>query len=120
MLKQDIIKLKEWLNTLSTTTTTTHPMHDTLMERVKTSAKIWTCFYEPFSCMYNDLNLFFGPKPSSEWLLPKKRFCTNDLMAQREGWLAELYDFLPVELYPLVHQSSEFDAEVCIILSSSL
>ena len=121
MLKQEIIKLKEQLNTLSTTTTTTHPMHITVMKRVKTSAKIWTCFYKPFSCMYNDPNLFFGPKPSSEWLLSEKWFCTNDLMAQREGWLAELYEFLPVELHPLVCQSSEFDAlRYILFLSSSL
>jgi hypothetical protein len=115
VLKQEIIELKEQLNALSTTTTTTCTTHDTAMERVKTSTKIWTCFYKPFSRMYNDPNLFFSPKPSSEWLLPEKWFCTNHLMAQREWWLAELYDFLPVKLHPLVHQSSEFDAEACII-----
>jgi hypothetical protein len=81
------------------------------LEQVRTLAKCFTALYEPFSTIYNDPNLFTLPCPSSEALEPTKRFSTTKV-ARRDGWLAELYDFLPQRLHPMVRGHSGFDTEV--------
>jgi len=84
----------------------------TELELVKTLAKKYTALYEPFSRIYNDPNLFVLQWPDSKYLLPEERFCTN-LTARRDGWLAQLYDFLPENLHSMVNGHSSFDIEVC-------
>jgi hypothetical protein len=61
--------------------------------------------------IYNDPNLFTTPQPSSDFLLPDQRFCTNK-NAHHNGWLAQLYDFLPEHLHGMVRDYSEFEVEV--------
>jgi hypothetical protein len=63
------------------------------LKQVKTFVKCFTALYEPFSTIYNDLNLLTLPCPSSEALDPVQRFGTDKIVHQ-DGWLAELYNFL--------------------------
>lgn len=116
-LKREIISLKEQLDAPHATATREANGIAMEMELVKTLAKQYTALYEPFSRVYNDPNLFVLPRPSSECLLPERRFCT-DLRAQHDGWLAQLYDFLPENLHLMVRNYSDFDKEVCIFFIS--
>lgn len=109
-LKQEINSLKEQLD--ASPSGKAHSGITTELELVKTLAKKYTALYEPFSRIYNDPNLFVSPRPESKCLLPEKRFCTN-LAARRDGWLAQLYDFLPENLHSMVRGHSNFDIEVC-------
>jgi regulator of replication initiation timing len=108
-LKQEITSLKEELD--DSPAATAHGIA-TELELVKTLAKKYTALYEPFSRIYNDPNLFVSPRPESKCLLPEERFCT-DPTARRDGWLAQLYDFLPENLHSMVRGHSSFDIEVC-------
>jgi hypothetical protein len=114
-LKQEIAALKEQLDASGT-----HKKNSiaTEFELVKTLAKKYTALYEPFSRIYNDPNLFVLPRPDSKCLLPEERFCTN-LTARRDGWLAQLYGFLPENLHSMVRGHSNFDVEVCERTQSS-
>ena len=109
-LKHEITALKEQLDESAAA-----PKMNSItteLELVKTLAKKYTALYEPFSKIYNDPNLFVLPRPDSKCLLPKERFCTNS-RARRDGWLAQLYDFLPENLHSMVRGHSDFDIEVC-------
>jgi regulator of replication initiation timing len=110
-LKQEIISLKEKLESVSPATTDKTNGIATESELVKTLAKKYTALYEPFSRIYNDPNLFVSLRPESNCLLPEKRFGTN-LTARRDGWLAQLYDFLPENLHSMVRGHTNFDIEV--------
>jgi regulator of replication initiation timing len=111
-LKQEVTSLKEQLDASSAATDNKTNGIQTELELVKTLAKKYTALYEPFSKIYNDPNLFVSPRPDSKSLLPEIRFCT-DVTASRNGWLAQLYDFLPENLHPMVRGHSNFDIEVC-------
>ena len=115
-LKREIIALKDQLNAAPAAAMIREKNGiATEMDLVKTLAKKYTALYEPFSRIYNDPNLFISPRPPSEWLLPERRFGT-DLTARRNGWLAQLYDFLPEDLHSMVREYSEFDTEVRSVL----
>lgn len=111
-LKQEIISLKEQLDVSPAATAHKTNGITTELELVKTLAKKYTALYEPFSKIYIDPNLFVLPRPESKCLLPEERFCTN-LTARRDGWLAQLYDFLPENLHSMVRGHSNFDIEAC-------
>jgi uncharacterized membrane-anchored protein YhcB (DUF1043 family) len=68
-LKQEIISLNEQLDASPAA-----PSNGitTELELVKTLAKKYTALYEPFSKIYNDLNLFVSPRPESTCLLPEE------------------------------------------------
>jgi regulator of replication initiation timing len=111
-LKAEIASLKEQLDVSSAPKAHKTNTIATELELVKTLAKKYTALYEPFSRIYNDPNLFVSQRPESKCLLPEERFCTN-LTARRDGWLAQLYDFLPESLHSMVRGHSNFDIEVC-------
>lgn len=109
-LKREIALLKE-----SQSSAPSRKPHQTTgiaadIEHSRTLAKLYTALYEPFSTIYNNPNLFTLPRPSSECLLPERRFCTSKT-ARQNGWLAQLYDFLPEHLHSMVRDYSEFEAE---------
>jgi len=81
------------------------------LKEVKTLAKKYTALYEPFSSIYNDPNLFMTPRPPSDCLAPERRFSRNKT-ARRDGWLAQLYAFLPEHLHGMVRNHSAFGTEV--------
>ena len=110
-LKQEIDSLKDQLEVSSVATANKTNGIVTELELVKTLAKKYTALYEPFSRIYNDPNLFVTPRPESKCLLPENRFCTN-VTARRDGWLAQLYDFLPETLHSMVRGHTNFDIEV--------
>jgi hypothetical protein len=115
-LKWEIISLKDQLNAVPAAAMTRETNGiATEVELIKTLAKKYTALFEPFSRICNDPNLLISPRPVSDWLLPERRFGT-DLTARRNGWLAQLYDFLPEDLHSMVREYSEFDREVRSVL----
>jgi len=85
------------------------------LKQVKTLAKCYTALWEPFSTIYNNLNLFSLPWPLAEALNPTLRFGTNKA-ACWDGWLAQLYSFLLPRFHSMVREHSGFDTEVSSVL----
>jgi hypothetical protein len=117
-LKREVTLLEKQISTESAPSSAVSGIAADL-EQVKTLAKSYTALCEPFSSIFSDPNLFTSPCPPTGYLDPQLRFGTNQA-AHRNGWLAQLYDFLPAHLHPMVCEHSDFETTVSTILTISL